>query len=214
MVGNLSAITQDGPGWFTRPFQDRGDTQTWEYHAYFTQLASSYVSFANFRNFWASYIPYVENMETLATALGVGYLVHEDEAQEMTCKGWLRFKRTYAGVPNTRYEACEVPYSFPIVNTVVGVGTTSYEVQEWPMTLEGYRKYEYYVSSYPEVLQAAAANVIFNVLYLKGDYNRANTPGVAYLAQDSKISIYKGAFAERMSLYYIAPTLTPALPTS
>lgn len=217
--GNLAVATQDGPGWSTRPFQDRNDTQSFEFHAYFTQLAANYVPFVNPRNTLIAFgstsptIAYVENMTAYTTPLGTAYLVHEDEPSEVNNTGLLRFRRTFASMPGTRYEACEVAHSFQILSTTAGLGEAgTNEVQEFQFTLQGYRKYEYFRETVPSIIQAPAVFVMFGAAYKKGGYPVANTPGTSYVSKDSVISIYKGQFYERMTLYYIAPSLTPALP--
>ncbi len=208
--GDLSVPTQDGPGWFTLPFQDAMDSQSWEYHANFTQLASSYIAFTNPRLFASGNIPYVEQMQQISTAKGVGYLVHEDEPSEVNNTGLLRFKRTYAGVPLTRYEGCSVNQTFFGLAT----GSGNDEVEEAQLTVNGFRKYEYYIGQYPAVLIAPWVGVFFGIKYTKGGWPVANTPGAAYISQDSVIKIYKGAFIERMTLYYVAPTFSPSAPPS
>ena len=77
--GDLTVATQDGPGWFVHPFQDVGDTQSWEWHAMFTQRADSFQPFQNASVLFPGVIPNVELMATIPTVKGVGYLVHEDE---------------------------------------------------------------------------------------------------------------------------------------
>ncbi len=207
--GDMTVPVQDGPGWFTLPFQDAMDSQSWEYHIYFTQLAANYVAFTNPRLFAFGPIPYVEQMQQISTSKGVGYLVHEDEPSEVNNTGLLRFKRTYAGMPLTRYEGCEINHAFQALAT----GTGNDEVQEVPITCNGFRKYEYFIGAYPTVLQAAFCGVLFGIAYKKGGFPAANTPGEAYIHADSTVRIYKGAFIERMTPYYIAPTFSPALPT-
>ncbi len=207
-VGNVTVPTQDGAGWFTLPFQDEMDSQSWEWHAYFTQYGPSYTAFTNPRLFAFGPIPYVEQMQQISTSKGVGYLVHEDEPTKGNA-GLYRFKRTYAGIPLTRFVGCEINHAFQALAT----GTGNDEVQEVPITCNGFRKYEYFIGAYPTVLQAAFCGVLFGIAYKKGGFPAANTPGEAYIHADSTVRIYTGAFIERMTPYYIAPTFSPALPT-
>lgn len=202
--GDLTVATQDGPGWFVHPFQDVGDTQSWEWHAMFTQRADSFQPFQNASVLFPGVIPNVELMATIPTVKGVGYLVHEDEPSEIGGTAWLRFKRIYAGKPYTRYEGCEVAYAFMIQ----GPEFQPPEVGEFPMTLTGYRKYEYFISSYPAVIPAPRVTALFNA-YTYYPF-LSTTPGDGgfppdytkpWVAHDSVIKIYKGSIIERMTTY-------------
>ena len=210
--GDLTVATQDGPGWFVHPFQDVGDTQSWEWHANYTQLASSFLPFQNNKIAWPGFVPNVELMQSINTVKGIGYLVHEDEPTEIGGTALLRFKRIYAGKPYTRYEGCEVNYAFMIPANAASYSWTSPppqpEVAEFPMTLPGYRKYEYFISSYPAVIAAPRVSALFYTYVYYPFYSVTPDDGgfpptytVPWVAKDSVIKIYKGAFVERMTVY-------------
>jgi len=208
--GDLTQATQDGPGWFTRPFQDQGDTQSWEWHAWFTQRADYYTGFSNTRSYYPGFVPNVEQMYSTVTSKGVGYLVHEDEPSEVNNTGWLRFKRTYAGLPATRYEGCEIAYAFQLQSTSASYTWTTPpaqpEVAEWPMTLAGYRKYEYFISQWPAVLIAPKVTAInYTFLYLPFQSVTADDGGfpptytTPWIARDSTIRIVNHRNQPRVS---------------
>ena len=215
--GTLSTITQDGPGWFTLPFESVGDTQSFEWHCYYTQLAANYVAFQNGSAYAAGFIPSIEAMSSVSTSRGTAYLVDESEPTEINGTGWLRFKRTYASLPVTRYEGTSLVYSRQFLTTFADYTWTSPpsapEVNEWPVPLQGYRKYEYFLSYYPPMIYAPRVNVIYGtVLYIPyarvtaGDSGWPPNYAAPFVAEDSKIQIYKGSIIERMTTYAVWPT--------
>lgn len=209
MVGNLTSVTFDGPGKFVRPFQDRGDTQSWEWHVDCMQLAANFTPFQNQRQFSTGFVSPVEQMESYVTSLGRGYLVHEDQPEHSNVKGWLRFKRIYASLPITRQEGTSVVHSFQFYSTDPGYDwdnpPAAPEVAEWPLVCSGWYQYEYFLSTYPSVLRAPKITSIFGLL-LKTNWPPDYTQ--PFISKDSEISIYKGSFIERKTLYVNAPTIT------
>ena len=209
--GDLTAITQDGPGWFTLPFEDVGDTQSFEFHAYYTQRAEYFTGLKNTTSYYPGFVPSIELMQSISTARGTAYLVHEDEPQEVNNTGLLRFKRTWASIPITRYEGTDLVYSRQFLSIGAEYSWTTPpplpEVGEWPVPLKGYRKYEYFLDVYPDILYAPRVNVMFGtVLYIPNSASFPPDYSQPFIAQDSKIRIYKGGIVERMTLYGKWPT--------
>lgn len=208
--GNLHNIVQDGPGWFTLPFQSRGDTQSWEWHCYYTQLASDYYGVKNVQQPVAG-IPLgiqttIEQMQSINTARGTGYLVEESEPQELNNTAWLRFRRTYASIPVNRFEGTTVSYArqFLSINPEYTWVNPPPEptVNEWVVPLQGYYTFEYAVGQYLPILYAPRISVMFQkILYIP---NQASWPPdytKPFVAQDSERGIYKGGITYRKTLY-------------
>lgn len=214
--GTVTAVTQDGPGWFTKPFEARGDTQSWEYHAYFTCLAANYIPVVNTVAFIPVFPNKIELMQTLVTSKGIGYLVNEEDATEVSCS-LMRFKRTYASQPVTRYEGTTLTYSRQFLSTFAEYTWTNPpplpEVNEWAVPLKGWYKFEYFISEVPDIVYAPRVNTIFNtILYIPfqsatpGDGGWPPTYTAPFVAQDSEINIYKASIIERKTLYAVWPT--------
>jgi len=204
----LTAIAQDGPGWFTLPFADRGDSQSFEWHAYFTQLASSYVAYTNSKIFSFSFAGTFEAMPSIATSRGTAFLVHEDEATEVNNTGLLRFKRTYASIPATRIEPTSCIYSRQFVTTHADYTWVTPpalpEVSEIPIPLNGFRRFEYFNAYLPEQLYCGRVAVIFGTVLTIGTWPPDYTQ--PFVAEDSKRYIYKAGIICRETLFAQWPT--------
>ncbi len=165
--GDMTIATQDGPGWWSLPFEPVGDTQSFEYHANFTQLAANYTPLKNYLNFIPSFTQTAEQMQSIATPRGIAYLVEEGETQDIGC-GVLKFKRTYASIPVNRVEGTTVSYSIQLPS--VGASYTwtnpppAPEVGEFPIACAGWYKYEYFNATYPPVIYAPRVTSVFNTL--------------------------------------------------
>jgi hypothetical protein len=208
LVGTLSSVTFDGPGRFVRPFQDRGDTQSFEWHIDCYQLAANFTPFQNSRFYSTGFVSPVENMQYVTTTLGVAYLVHEEQPEYTACKGWLKFKRVYASLPITRQEGTSVVHSFQLYSTQPGYDWTepppAPEVAEWPLVCSGYYLYEYFLSYWPEPLRAPKITSLFGLLLMT---NQVPPNTGTFVSKDSEISIYKGSIIERKTLYVNTPTI-------
>jgi len=208
LVGTLSSVTFDGPGRFVRPFQDRGDTQSFEWHIDCYQLAANFTPFQNSRFYSTGFVSPVENMQYVTTALGVAYLVHEEQPEYTACKGWLKFKRVYASLPITRQEGTSVVHSFQFYSTSASYDWTepppAPEVAEWPLVCTGYYLYEYFLSYWPEPLRAPKITSLFGFLLMT---NQVPPNTGTFVSKDSEISIYKGSIIERKTLYVNTPTI-------
>jgi hypothetical protein len=212
-VGNLSTITFAGPGRYVRPFQDVGDTQSFEWHIDCYQLAANFSPFSNVRNFNPGFVQTVELMQSIYTTLGVAYLVHEDQPEYTNVQGWLKFRRVYASLPITRTEPTSLVFPFQFISTSADYTwenpPAAPEVSEWPLTISGYRVYEYFAGQIPTIKYAPKVTAIYNTLLYVGtwpiDYSKP------WIAQDSAIRVYKGSIYERMTLYAngIKPSATP-----
>ncbi len=201
--GNLTAITQDGPGWFTLPFSDRGDTATFEWHCYYTQLAANYVAYTNGSTFSTSFVGHFEVMPSLTTARGPAYLYKEDDPTEVNGTGLLRFLRHHTSVPATRIEPTSCLYSRQFIAEQAEytweTPPAEPQVQEMACPLNGFRKFEYFNASLPTQLYAGRIAVIFGTPLKIGTW----PPNYAlpFVAEDSKRYIYKGAIVCRETLY-------------
>jgi len=208
LVGTLSSVTFDGPGRFVRPFQDRGDTQSFEWHIDCYQLAANFTPFQNARFYSPGFVSPVENMQYVTTSLGVAYLVHEDQPEYTACKGWLKFRRVYASLPITRQEGTSVVHSFQFYSTSASYDwenpPPAPEVAEWPLVCSGYYLYEYFLSVWPEPLRAPKITSLFGFLLMT---NQVPPNTGTFVSKDSEISIYKGSIIERKTLYVNTPTI-------
>ena len=209
MVGDLTQVTFDGPGMFINPFQDqgRGDTQSWEWHVDCWQLAANFTALQNNYVFLPSAIPGIEQMQTVATARGIGYLVWQSEPQKSNVAGWLKFKRIYAGVPVTQYVGTSFIYSRQFISTSGEYDWTApptVEITEIPVPIPGFYKYEYFVGAYPTPLFTARAVTLWGiVVYVGGNSIDFTQP---FVAENSEFGIYKMGITYRKTLYGIWPS--------
>ena len=208
--GDTNVITQDGPGWFTEPFADRGDTDSFEWHCYYTQHASSYTSYTNGTAYSPSFIGHFEVMPSISTTRGTAYLYKEDEPTEVNNTGLLRFLRHHCSIPETRIEPTSLIYSRQFLAQQAEYTWESPpaapEVQEIACPLDGYRKFEYFNGTLPTQLYAGRIAVIFGTPLKIGVWPPTYT--APFVAEDSKRYIYKGAIVCRETLYAEWPTTT------
>ena len=207
--GTLSTATQDGPATWHLPFQDRGDTQSFEYKAMFTQLAANFVPLQNSQNPLTTF----ENVQAIVTARGVAYLVEEGDPTDAGA-GLLRFSRTYASLPRTRYEKTTIVYPYQFLSIDPGYDWDNPpefpEVAELPLTLSATVTYEYFLHAVPDVLYAPKVKTAFGrVFYFGGWASGSVLPGQEILAEDSETRIYKPGMMERKSVRVIPAFTSP-----
>lgn len=189
--GSFATAVQNGPATWSRPFENVGDTQSFEYTAIFRQDASTYTPFSNSLNL----VTLMELPVSITTSKGVAYLVSESETRSIEC-GLLEFSRTYASLPRTRYEHGTTIYSQQFY-------TATPEIEAIPLTLNARFKYEYSLTP-PAQLYTNKVGVAFDTLYTYGDWTATTgTPvadGVEFLSEDSETTIYRGVFFQRKSV--------------
>lgn len=191
--GSFATAVQNGPGTWSLPFQDKGDTQSFEYKAMFRQDQSTYVPLQNSYNAYTGR----EYLSSIVTARGVAYLVSESDTRAIG-NGLLEFERTYASLPRTRYEGGSLPYSLQ------NLQESPAEVQNLILTLNSRIKYEYFLTQ-PDVLVAQRVEVVFGSVVTFGGWAIDSIPeGSEFLAEDSETTIYKGFF-QRRSILVTAP---------
>ena len=208
LVGTLSSVTFDGPGRFVLPFQDKGDTRTFEWHIDCYQLEVNYTPYTTTTIYNTGFVKQLGQMQGVTTRLGDAYLVHEEQPEYTACKGWLKFKRVYASIPITRQEGTSAVHSFQFYSTQPGYDWESPppapEVAEWPIMCSGYYLYEYFVGQWPEPLRAPKITSIFGFLLMT---NQVPPNTGTFVSKDSEISIYKSSIIERKTLYVNTPTI-------
>ena len=200
--GDWTVATQTGPGWWTLPFQSKGDTQSFEYQAKFRQAAANYVPLKNELNglITPPTTPH-EIIQTITTARGTAYLVDESETTDVGC-GILEFTRTYASLPNTRTEQSTITYPFQFISTTATFDWTSPpvapEVAELPLLVNADIVYEYSLAK-PSIIYAPKVFSVFNKLVYIGTYVPLGTN--YFVAEDSAIELYRGFFYQRKTIY-------------
>lgn len=200
--GNFSTAQQNGPGWWTLPFMNRGDSRTFEFHAKFRQSAASYVPYENQMAGVLNTPPPLivrENPQWIQTARGKAYLVEESETTDVGC-GILEFTRTYAGLPEARTEFSSIVYPFQFPSNSASYDWTvppaGPEVAELPIRVQASIVFEYSLTPLP-VIRAPKVFTVFNTFVYIG------TPpeNGFFVAEDSENSIYRGYFYERKTAY-------------
>jgi hypothetical protein len=193
--GNFSTAQQNGPGWWTLPFMNRGDSRTFEFHAKFRQSAASYVPYENqLAGVLNTPPPLIvrENPQWIQTARGKAYLVEESETSDVGC-GILEFTRTYAGLPETRTEPSSIVYPFQFIKEG---GTEGPEVAEMPIPVQAFMVFEYSLQPLP-VIRAPRVFQVFNSL----KYILTPPENGFFVARDSENSLHRGYFYERKTCY-------------
>lgn len=190
--GSFTTAVQNGPATWRRPFQDRGDTISFEYLAMFQQDQASYLPTNNSLNLVTGY----EVAQSISTARGLAYLVEETEPRHVG-SGILEFQRTYASLPRTRYEEGTVGYTQQYYDFTPAIETAVY-------TLNARIKYEYFLTR-PSVLYARKVAIFFDTLYFIGDWTSATAgtevvDGIEFLGEDSETTVYRGIFFQRKSI--------------
>lgn len=206
--GDFTIAQQNGPAWWTLPFQQNGDTQSFEYHAKFRQYAANYTPLKNNKNPFSP--PPITNKETLSTISvnrgGVSvtaYLVEESETTDVGC-GILEFTRTYASLPETRTEQTTITYPFQFVSTNATISWDNPPpeptVAEVPIVVNADVVYEYSLGpAKPDILYAPKVFSVFGTLLYIGTYLPLGT--TYFVAEDSAIKLYRGFFYERRTVY-------------
>jgi hypothetical protein len=198
--GDMTIATQDGAGTWVLPFEGVGDTQSFEYIAYFTQLAANYLPLRNAIQPLGGY----EVMQTIVTARGTAYLVEESDINYIA-PGLIRFKRRYVSLPVTRYEGNSFVYPIQFLSTTATYVWDSPPaeptVAELPLTINGRIKYEYSLTK-PDVIYAPKVAVVFGTTLTFGGWG-ALVDGQEYAAFDSEISIYVGGIWQRKTQYFV-----------
>jgi hypothetical protein len=197
--GSFSTAVQHGPATWSLPFQDRGDTQSFEYRAVFRQDQSTYTPLRNSYNPFTGY----EYLSSIVTARGVAYLVAEGDTRSIG-NGILEFERTYASLPRTRKEGTSITYPLQFLatpaSTDVDIPPDKPSVEELPLTLNATTTYEYFLTV-PDVLYAPKVFVVFGSVWYFGDFSAAAIdPGSEILAENSETTIYKPGMWQRKSI--------------
>ena len=208
--GNWTVATQTGPGWWTLPFVDKGDTQSFEYHAKFRQAAANYTPLLNTSGVYAPPpLTPREATTTITTARGTAYLVDESQTSDVGC-GILEFTRTYASLPVRRTEGSTITYAVQFVSS----GGFSFtgppplpEIAELPLTMNADIVYEYSIAK-PDVIISPRVVSIFGTLLYLGDWVQPVANDYV-VAEDSAISIYRGYFYQRRTPYIYYPDIVP-----
>lgn len=208
--GNWTVATQTGPGWWTLPFEDKGDTQSFEYHAKFRQAAANYTPLRNTAGVFA--VPPMtprESITSITTARGKAYLVSESETTDVGC-GILEFTRTYASLPVKRTEGSTITYAVQFVSSLGAFSFTGPpplpQVAELPLTINADVVYEYSLDK-PAVIVAPRVTSIFGTLLYLGNWTQPVANNYV-VAEDSAISIYRGFFYQRRTPYIYYPDIT------
>ncbi len=196
--GDFSVLTQIGTPTWVLPFQDKGDTQSFELHAKYRIAASNYAPLRNPRILSGGTVEkptFTEQMQQRATARGIAYLVSESETSDVG-GGILELTRIYASIPVIRFEGASIPFSLQFLYVSAGLddaGTPT--IAEFPLTFSGRYKYEYSLSQ-PQVLFAPRLAIVNGEIKSVGVYADAS-PTAEFAAADSEIGIYKGGIFYR-----------------
>ncbi len=180
------------------PFQDKGDTQSFEYRYKYRIAAASYTPLLNPRVFYTApdgTSGVKEQMLARTTPRGIAYLVSEDGVTDVG-GGILELFRTFASIPVLRYEGASISFTLQFLFVSAGLADAGKPtIGEFPLTFNGRYKYEYSLNQLPAIVAPRGA-VINDIIYSVGGYV-ATTPTTEFAASDSEVGIYKAGIFYR-----------------
>lgn len=177
--GDYTRELEIGTGEWVTPFSNVGDQKSFEYIATY-RIAEPHYKRA-------------KSLQKVKLREGYAYMVDESPTSHIG-NGIVEYKRTYASIPETRYEYSSISYS----RQEAFFDGTDPRIVTITETVPCVILYEYSITPLP-VIEAPRIELIDNVFFTFGGWGKF-VVGQLYLAQDTEISIYKGGMNCRKSI--------------